>query len=63
MPFPPSPVGRDAGVPKRGLDTGNCEIMRFLRLTQNAMEPVSFTVPRKGDQFQSDLYPDTCAGR
>jgi hypothetical protein len=52
-----------AFVPKKGLDTGNCEIMRFLRLTQNAVEPVSFTVPRKGDHFQPDLYPDTFAGR
>jgi coronin-1B/1C/6 len=52
-----------ACVPKRGLETGNCEIMRFLRLTRNGLEPVSFSVPRKGDQFQSDLYPDTFAGR
>jgi len=52
-----------AFVPKKGLDTGNCEIMRFLRLTQNAVEPVTFSVPRKGEQFRSDLYPDTCAGR
>ena len=31
-----------AFVPKKGLDTGNCEIMRFLRLTQNAVEPVTY---------------------
>eukprot|EP00293_Proteomonas_sulcata_P000307 CAMPEP_0184324166 /NCGR_PEP_ID=MMETSP1049-20130417/133860_1 /TAXON_ID=77928 /ORGANISM="Proteomonas sulcata, Strain CCMP704" /LENGTH=193 /DNA_ID=CAMNT_0026645871 /DNA_START=502 /DNA_END=1084 /DNA_ORIENTATION=- len=27
------------------------------------MEPVTFSVPRKGDQFQGDLYPDTFAGK
>eukprot|EP00286_Rhodomonas_abbreviata_P021268 CAMPEP_0181309598 /NCGR_PEP_ID=MMETSP1101-20121128/12098_1 /TAXON_ID=46948 /ORGANISM="Rhodomonas abbreviata, Strain Caron Lab Isolate" /LENGTH=410 /DNA_ID=CAMNT_0023416091 /DNA_START=185 /DNA_END=1413 /DNA_ORIENTATION=+ len=50
-------------VPKRGLDVDKCEITRFLRLSQNAIEPVSFSVPRKGDQFQSDIYPDTFAGK
>ena len=50
-------------MPKKGLDTGNCEIMRFLRLTQNAVEPVTFSVPRKGEQFRSDLYPDTSVPR
>jgi len=38
------------------------QVARFIRLTQSAMEPVSLTVPRKGDQFQEDLYPDTFAG-
>lgn len=44
-------------APKRSLDVSNCEIARFMRLTQNGLEPVSFTVPRKGDHFQDDLYP------
>eukprot|EP00290_Baffinella_frigidus_P008925 CAMPEP_0180122350 /NCGR_PEP_ID=MMETSP0986-20121125/3528_1 /TAXON_ID=697907 /ORGANISM="non described non described, Strain CCMP2293" /LENGTH=412 /DNA_ID=CAMNT_0022061531 /DNA_START=261 /DNA_END=1495 /DNA_ORIENTATION=+ len=50
-------------VPRKALDVEVNEVARFVRLTQNAMEPVSFTVPRKGDQFQEDLYPDTFAGR
>ena len=52
-----------AMVPKRGLDVGNCEIARLLRLTQTCMEPVSFSVPRKGEQFQDDLYPPSFSGR
>jgi WD40 repeat protein len=52
-----------ATVPKRGLDVAGCEIARFLRLTQNSVEPVSFSVPRKGDQFQDDLYPPSFSGR
>jgi len=51
-------------VPKRGLDTKKCEIARYLKLTKNAVIPLSFCVPRKtgADIFQSDLYPDCFAG-
>ena len=52
-----------AMVPKRGLDLAGNEIARFLRLVQTAVEPVSFSVPRKGDQFQDDLYPPSFSGR
>mmetsp|Transcript_22124 Transcript_22124/g.34693 ORF Transcript_22124/g.34693 Transcript_22124/m.34693 type:complete len:264 (-) Transcript_22124:316-1107(-) len=52
-----------AWVPKRGLDVAGCEIARLMRFTQHCMEPVTFSVPRKGDQFQGDLYPDTFAGK
>ena len=34
---------------------------RLLKLTANSVEPLSFTVPRKSDSFQTDLYPDTAA--
>lgn len=51
-------------VPKRALDTTKCEVARFLKLTRNAIVPVSFVVPRKtgADIFQADIYPDTTAG-
>ncbi|KAL4230650.1 Coronin-7 [Mactra antiquata] len=36
----------------------NVEIARLWRLTQTAIEPISFTVPRvKTDYFQDDLFP------
>jgi len=51
-------------VPKRGLDTKKCEIARYLKLTKDAVIPLSFCVPRKtgADIFQADLYPDCFAG-
>jgi hypothetical protein len=50
-------------TPKISMDTTICEIARSLKLTASAIEPVSFTVPRKGDIFQDDLYPPTFAGQ
>jgi len=49
-------------TPKLSMDLGSCEIARLLKLTATAVEPISFTVPRKGDIFQDDLYPPTFAG-
>ena len=43
-------------MPKRGCDTTKCEIVRFYKLHPNKIEPISFTVPRKSDLFQSDIY-------
>ncbi|KAJ1657091.1 Coronin-like protein crn1 [Dispira simplex] len=48
-----------AAMPKRGLNTSDCEIMRFYKVTTSLVEPVSFTVPRRSDAFQSDIYPPT----
>ncbi|XP_054280556.1 coronin-2B-like isoform X2 [Macrosteles quadrilineatus] len=50
-------------MPKRGCDVSQCEIFRFYKLhaTRGMCEPVSMIVPRKSDQFQEDLYPDTTA--
>jgi coronin-1B/1C/6 len=48
--------------PKLGVDLSTCEIARLLKLTGTAIEPISFAVPRKSDQFQDDLYPPTFAG-
>ncbi|XP_029672141.1 coronin-2B-like isoform X2 [Formica exsecta] len=53
---------RGLGVmPKRGINTAICEVFRFYKLhaTRGMCEPISMIVPRKSDQFQEDLYPDT----
>jgi len=51
-------------VPKRALDTSRCEVARFLKLTKDAVIPLSFCVPRKtaATTFQADIYPDCFAG-
>lgn len=52
-------------LPKRAVNTGICEIARFLKLSQGktqVVEPISFTVPRKSDIFQDDLYKPCFAG-
>ncbi len=50
-------------MPKRGLDVHKCEVYRFYKLhaTRPICEPLSFIVPRKSEQFQSDIFPDTNA--
>lgn len=48
-----------AWVPKRGLDVSKNEVARLMKLTTNGVEPMSFQVPRKSDDFQEDIFPDT----
>jgi len=48
--------------PKTSMDLNTCEIARLLKITATACEPIHFTVPRKGDIFQDDLYPPTFSG-
>merc|ERR1719204_968913 len=50
---------------KARLDTGKCEIARFMKLTINPAEvvPLGFIVPRKSHDYQADLYPDAYAGK
>ncbi|XP_077483425.1 coronin-2B-like isoform X3 [Amblyomma americanum] len=50
-------------MPKRGLDVRCCEVFRFYKLhaTRGLCEPISMIVPRKSEQFQDDLFPDTAA--
>ena len=49
-------------MPKRGCDVLSCEIARFYKLhTKGLCEVITFTVPRKSDLFQDDIYPDTLA--
>jgi len=49
-------------TPKLAMDLSICEIARMLKVTATAVEPVSFSVPRKSDIFQEDLYPPTFCG-
>lgn len=47
-------------MPKRGCDVHQCEIARFFKLhSRGLVEVISFTVPRKSELFQDDLYPNT----
>lgn len=49
-------------VPKRGLNVMNHETARIMKVTNNAgVHPLSFTVPRKSDAFQDDIFPPAAA--
>lgn len=51
-------------LPKRAVDVSVCEIARIYKISGDGknIEPISFQVPRKSDQFQDDIYPDTASG-
>jgi len=58
----PDPQRGIGMIPKRGCDVSTCEIARFFRLNNNGFcQVIPFTVPRKSELFQEDLYPDTQA--
>ena len=38
-------------------DVSHNESMRMLKLTTNSVEPLKFYIPRKGSEFQSELFP------
>lgn len=40
-------------VPRRSVNTSECEIARAYKLTTNAIEPIAFIVPRKVSLFFS----------
>ncbi|XP_058970924.1 coronin-1C-like [Pocillopora verrucosa] len=47
-------------MPKRGCDVTSNEVAKCFKLVAKGYcEPVSFTVPRKSELFQKDLFPDT----
>jgi coronin-1B/1C/6 len=48
-----------AFAPKRAVNLQETEIYKGYKLQNTIIEVVSFTVPRKSDQFASDLYPET----
>ncbi|XP_046724850.1 coronin-2A isoform X5 [Silurus meridionalis] len=52
-------------MPKRGLDTAQCEMFRFYRLitVKDLVEALSFIVPRKSEDFQEDIYPMTASNK
>jgi len=50
-------------LPKRGCDASICETAKFYRTNAKGFcQVISFTVPRKSEIFQADLYPDTQSG-
>lgn len=49
-------------VPKRACDIPACEIAKGLKVYNDKIEPISFTVPRKSDLFQDDIFPETFGG-
>lgn len=48
-------------MPKRGCDINKNEITRFFKLHPTKVEPISFTVPRKSELFQPDIFPPTAS--
>jgi coronin-1B/1C/6 len=49
-------------VPKRGLNIMKHETARILKVTNEAgVQPLTFTVPRKSDAFQDDIFPETAS--
>jgi len=49
-------------VPKRGLNIMSCETTRIMKLTnKDGIHPLQFTVPRKSDAFQDDIFPPAAA--
>jgi len=49
-------------LPKTSLQINECEVMKAYKLTTNAVQPISFKVPRKSEMFQDDIFPDTASG-
>ena len=45
--------------PKTANDIASCEVASFLKVSNNMIEPIHFTVPRKSEMFQDDIFPDT----
>lgn len=52
-----------AVLPKRTVDVTACEVTRFLKFTGTDVIPLSFTIPRKSDMFQADIFPDCRAAK
>lgn len=52
-----------AFMPKRSLNVGECEVARAYKVTPDRVEPISLKVPRKSDQFQADIFPDTVSDK
>ncbi|KAI2637531.1 DUF1900-domain-containing protein [Xylaria nigripes] len=58
----PDPQRGLAFVPKRGVNVHENEVMRAYKTVNDSyIEPISFTVPRRAETFQSDIYPP-CTG-
>ncbi|KAH6627633.1 hypothetical protein F5144DRAFT_576451 [Chaetomium tenue] len=47
-----------AFVPRRGINVHENEVMRAYKTVNDSyVEPISFTVPRRAETFQSDIFP------
>ena len=47
-----------AFVPRRGINVHENEVMRaYKTINDTHIEPISFTVPRRAETFQSDIFP------
>ncbi|KAK2624574.1 hypothetical protein QTJ16_005767 [Diplocarpon rosae] len=47
-----------AFLPRRGINVHENEVMRAYKTVNDSyIEPISFTVPRRAEVFQSDIYP------
>ncbi|KAH6998638.1 coronin-6 [Ilyonectria sp. MPI-CAGE-AT-0026] len=47
-----------AFVPRRGINVHENEVMRAYKTVNDAyIEPISFTVPRRAETFQADIFP------
>ncbi|XP_030740254.1 coronin-7 isoform X2 [Echinops telfairi] len=46
-------------VPRLALAVLDCEVLRVLQLSDTAIVPISYHVPRKAVEFHEDLFPDT----
>jgi len=44
-------------APKRACDVNANEIMRIYKITGTQAQPLQFTVPRKSELFQDDIFP------
>jgi len=51
-----------AFVPKRAVNVTQVEVARAYKLHTSMVEPISFQVPRKSDQFQEDIFPPAISG-
>jgi len=51
-----------AFIPKRACNVSEVEVARAYKLHTSMIEPISFKVPRKGDAFQEDLFPEAISG-
>ena len=51
-------------MPKRGVNTHENEVMRaFKTVNDTYIEPISFIVPRRSENFQDDIYPPTVGSK
>ena len=56
-----SPGASYTSAPKRTLNVNDNEIARIYKIQGTALQPLHFTVPRKSELFQDDIFPD-CRG-